>query len=85
MLALLDECSVLWSSSGLEEALQSISDLSLSEYDGTVNALLESIKHVGDLDALALYNHAFSGQEPTCQLSGLTVGTVPGMQILIMH
>ncbi|KAL3753816.1 hypothetical protein ACJRO7_001110, partial [Eucalyptus globulus] len=49
--ALLDECTTLWSSSGLEEALQNISDLLEFQYKDIVKALLESIKHVYTLNA----------------------------------
>lgn len=78
MFTLLSECSALWLSSGLEEALLSISDPLDVEYNGTSLELLKSIKHICDLDTLALYNNVFSSQEPTCQLSRLTAGAVRG-------
>lgn len=78
---LLEECHSLWSSSGLEEAIQSISDLSGSEYYGTVDALLASIKRIRDTDAFALENHVFGQRESVCLLSGLTPELVPGGQI----
>lgn len=74
----LSECYSIWSSSGLEDALKSISDHIDFEYDGTIKALLESINYIHNIDALALQNHVFSGQ-PMCRLSALTAGTVPGM------
>lgn len=78
MFTLLSECFTLWSSSGLEEAIGSISDLTGFECNVTPKELLESIKYIHDLDAHALHNHVFSGQEPTCRLSLLAAGTVPG-------
>ncbi|XWS64555.1 hypothetical protein CRYUN_Cryun05aG0014100 [Craigia yunnanensis] len=80
-LALVRECSTLWSSSGLEEALQSLSDPTDLKYD--VEALLGSIQSIHDLDAHELYKQVFSGQEPTCYLSGVSAGTVPGTKILV--
>ncbi|XP_065852131.1 uncharacterized protein [Euphorbia lathyris] len=77
---LISECSSLWSSSGLEEALQSILSSGDFEYDGSVKTLLESIKYINDLDVQLLYHHVFSGQNPPCQLSALTAGLIPGMQ-----
>uniref|UniRef100_A0A5B6ZLA6 Synergin gamma C-terminal domain-containing protein n=2 Tax=Davidia involucrata TaxID=16924 RepID=A0A5B6ZLA6_DAVIN len=79
--ALLEECYTLWSHSGLEEALRSISDPIDVEYDRKVKALLESIKYIHDLDALALGNHAFSQEEPKCRLSALPSGAVPDMKM----
>ncbi|XVF31317.1 hypothetical protein REPUB_Repub16aG0135300 [Reevesia pubescens] len=79
--ALVGECSNLWSNSGLEKALQSLSDPTNLKYD--VQALLGSIQSIDDLDAHELYKQVFSGQEPTCCLSGLSAGTVPGMKKLI--
>ncbi|KAG8648260.1 hypothetical protein MANES_09G166100v8 [Manihot esculenta] len=83
--ALLSECSSLWSSSGLEEALHSILISPDFEYDESLKALLESIKYIHDLDAFELYNHAFSGQGPICKLSALTIRTVPGMKTVVWN
>lgn len=80
---LLNECTTLWSTSGLDEALQSISEQIDTEFDGTLKELLESMKYIHDLDALVLQNHVFSGNQPLCRLSMLTAGIVPGMWILI--
>lgn len=78
LIHLLCECFNIWSSSGLEDALKSIPDLIDFEYDGTVEALLESINYMHNIDALTLQKHVFSGQ-PVCRLSALTAGTVPGL------
>lgn len=83
MSALLDECTAIWSSSGLEEALQSISDPLEFQYEETVKALLESIKHVCTLDVGVLQKAIFSCEEPVCRLSLLNPGTVPGMKMIV--
>nr|POE67500.1 hypothetical protein CFP56_36666 [Quercus suber] len=80
LVGLLGECYSIWSSSGIEDAVKSISDCIDFEYDGTIKALLESIKYIHDIDALALQNHVFSGQ-PICHLSALSARIVPGILI----
>ncbi|CAL1407314.1 unnamed protein product [Linum trigynum] len=75
---MMSECSALWSSSGLEEALLSISD-------GSVKALLESIQHLRNLEDDALYEIVFSRQGYTCQLSGLNPAVVPGMETVVWN
>lgn len=80
LFTLLSECSTLWSSSGLEEALQNISDPAGADYNRGLTTLIESIKNIQNLDTLMLYNHVFSGQGPICRLSVLTAGAVPGMR-----
>lgn len=75
---LLNECITLWSTSGLDEALQSISEPTDTEFDGTLEELLESMNYIHDLDTLALQNNVFSGNQPVCRLSMLTAGIVPG-------
>ncbi|PPD68649.1 hypothetical protein GOBAR_DD34479 [Gossypium barbadense] len=79
--ALVRECSSVWSSSGLEEALQNLTDLTDLKYD--VEALLGSIQSIHDPDAHELYKQVFSEQESTCCLSGLTAGAVPGMKMVL--
>ncbi|KAJ4822795.1 hypothetical protein Tsubulata_039471 [Turnera subulata] len=79
LFTLIDKCSTLWSSCGLEGALQSISDPA----DESVIALLESIKHIHNLDELVLYNHVVSGGGPICRLSALAAGSLPGKDKLV--
>lgn len=83
--SLLRECSNLWSSSGLEEAFLSISDPIGFENNVTPKELLESVKYIQDIDVLALHNQVFSGQEPTCRLTLLPVGTVQGMKMVVWN
>ena len=85
LFTLLSECSTLWSSSGLEEALQSISDPSGADYNRGLTTLIESIKNIHNLDTLTLYNHVFCGQGPICRLSVLAAGAVPGMQSMTLY
>ncbi|XP_062143493.1 uncharacterized protein LOC133851183 isoform X3 [Alnus glutinosa] len=84
LVGLLSECYSIWSSSGLEDALESISDHIDFEYDGTIKALLESVNYIHNIDALALQNLVFSGQ-PMCRLSALTAGTVPGLRLVVWN
>ncbi|CAI0391907.1 unnamed protein product [Linum tenue] len=76
--SIMNECSALWSSSGLEEALLSISD-------GSVKALLESVQYLHNLEDDTLYEIVFAGQGYTCQLSGLNPGVVPGMETIVWN
>uniref|UniRef100_A0A2N9EVN7 Synergin gamma C-terminal domain-containing protein n=1 Tax=Fagus sylvatica TaxID=28930 RepID=A0A2N9EVN7_FAGSY len=85
LVGLLSECYSTWASSGLEDALKSISDRIDFEYDGTIKELLESIKYIHDIDALALQNHFFSGQQPICRLSALSTGIVPGLRLVVWN
>ncbi|CAN6715022.1 unnamed protein product [Malus baccata var. baccata] len=82
--SLLNECSTLWSSSGLDEALKSISDAIDFKYDETVAALLDSMTYIHHLDAFALQNQVVvNGQEPICSLTLLTAGAVPGIKMVM--
>ncbi|XP_039029688.1 uncharacterized protein LOC120163962 [Hibiscus syriacus] len=80
-LALVRECFTVWSSSGLEDALQSLTDSTDLKYD--VEGLLGSIRIIHDPDARELYKQVFYGQEPTCCLSGLTAAAVPGLKMVL--
>ncbi|GKV20658.1 hypothetical protein SLEP1_g30752 [Rubroshorea leprosula] len=77
----LRECSTLWSNSGLQDACQSMSDPVHSD-SGAIKALLDSIMYIRNLDLHELHNYILSGEEPTCHLSLLTAGTVPGMKMV---
>ncbi|KAG8391005.1 hypothetical protein BUALT_Bualt01G0143000 [Buddleja alternifolia] len=66
---LLEECHNVWSTSGLEEALSTALDNA---------SLLESIKHILGLDALALQNYVFAEKGSLCGLSILTEKVAPG-------
>ncbi|XP_039048791.1 uncharacterized protein LOC120189639 [Hibiscus syriacus] len=80
-LALVRECFTVWSSSGLEDALQSLTDSTDLKYD--VEALLGYIRSIHDPDAHELYKQVFSGQDPICCLSGLTAAAVPGLKMVL--
>ncbi|KAM1051899.1 hypothetical protein ACFX19_033963 [Malus domestica] len=84
--SLLNECSTLWSSSGLDEALKSISDAIDFKYDGTIAELLDSMTYIHHLDAFALQNEVVvNDQEPICSLSLLTAGAVPGVKMVMWN
>ncbi|KAF5952239.1 hypothetical protein HYC85_010183 [Camellia sinensis] len=81
--ALFEECCTLWSSSGIEEALQGISDPIDFKYHSTVEALRESIMYIHNLDALAIGNHVFNQPVSVCRLSLLTSEAVPEMKMVL--
>ncbi|XP_028098684.1 uncharacterized protein LOC114298328 isoform X2 [Camellia sinensis] len=81
--ALFEECCTLWSSSGIEEALQGIADPIDFEYHSTVEALRESIMYIHNLDALAIGNHVFNQPVSVCRLSLLTSEAVPEMKMVL--
>lgn len=72
---------MLWSNTGLQDACQSMPDLAHSDSEA-IKALLGSIIYIHNLDMNKLHSHILSGKEPTCRLSLLTAGMVPGMQIV---
>ncbi|XP_051116742.1 uncharacterized protein LOC127241574 isoform X2 [Andrographis paniculata] len=69
---LVDECLAMWLSSGLEEALSSVSPSSSS-----------SAKLIVSLDNLALQKYVYSKTEPSCQISLLSADAVPGATIVV--
>lgn len=75
---MLDECSLFWSSSGLEDALCSMSDPLGFPYDGTVAALLKSIKDAHGYNECALQTCNLAKEECICRMSLLSAGSVPG-------
>ncbi|KAI3747387.1 hypothetical protein L6452_09842 [Arctium lappa] len=70
--ALLEECHSLWSTSGLEEAIP-------------VESLLESIRHIHNLDELAIANEVLNQEESRCWLSLLSPGVVPEMKMVVWN
>ncbi|PSS10144.1 Duffy receptor beta form like [Actinidia chinensis var. chinensis] len=74
-----EKCYTLWSSSGIEEALQGISDPVDFEYHSTVKALREYIHEHGEL---ALGDHVYNQQVSLCRLSLLTSEAVPEMKMV---
>lgn len=74
--ALLSECSTLWSSSGLEEALKDLSNSDDMESAGEVRALLESINHIRKLD---VPDGSLRQHDSMCGLSFLGGALIPGI------
>ncbi|XP_050380759.1 uncharacterized protein LOC126797994 isoform X2 [Argentina anserina] len=85
LIGLLNQCYTLWSSSGLDEALRSISDKDDFKYDENVNALLDSLNSINHLDAFSLQDHFLSGQQALCSLSLLSAGAVPGIKMVVWN
>lgn len=78
--ALLNECSTLWSNSGLNEALKDLSNPANSESAGEVQALLESIIHIRELD---VHTVSLRHQDSVCGLSLLNGTMIPGIALII--
>ncbi|KAK9071586.1 hypothetical protein SSX86_008014 [Deinandra increscens subsp. villosa] len=66
---LVEECHSVWSTSGLEESIP-------ADY------LLESIRHIQNLDEIAVVNQIRSQEESQCGLSLLSPGVVPEMKMV---
>ncbi|OWM85370.1 uncharacterized protein LOC116209946 [Punica granatum] len=79
---LLNECSLLWSSSGFEEALRSMSDPLEFTYEGSVATLLDSIKVIHGLDEYAFQTYNFAGEEQLCRISLLSTELVGDMKMI---
>ncbi|KAG5541390.1 hypothetical protein RHGRI_021281 [Rhododendron griersonianum] len=83
--ALLEECYTLWSTSGIQEALEDISDPIDIEYHGTIKALRESIRFIHSHDELTLGNHILNQQASVCRLSLLTSKAVPEIKMVLWN
>ncbi|KAI8547927.1 hypothetical protein RHMOL_Rhmol07G0233300 [Rhododendron molle] len=83
--ALLEECYTLWSTSGIKEALQDISDPIDFEYHSTVKALWESIRFIDGHDELTLGNRTLNQQVSVCRLSLLTSEAVPEIRMVLWN
>jgi len=71
-------------SSGLQEALLSMSNQNNFDSDEISRELVESIKYIHELDEHALRSYVNSGEQTTCQLSALPAGCIPGMCAMIL-
>lgn len=69
---LLEECHSLWSTSGLEETIP-------------VDSLLESIRHIRNLDETAIAKEVLSEEESQCRLSLLSPRVMPDMKMVIWN
>ncbi|GAB4835839.1 hypothetical protein Ancab_000755 [Ancistrocladus abbreviatus] len=82
---LLDECSTLWSGSGLEEALRTLSNMVDFGSGESASRLLESIKYVHDIDVSSMHDIDLIRQRPFCQLSLLPEEIVPGLKLVLWN
>ncbi|KAH9612376.1 hypothetical protein KSS87_005787 [Heliosperma pusillum] len=82
---LLNECHDLWSSSGLEETLQSLSDDTGFGCDEPTKALLTSIKRIRDFDVLAVHECVFGQPKSICQLSLLPQEMLPELETVMWN
>ncbi|KAD5960561.1 hypothetical protein E3N88_12033 [Mikania micrantha] len=63
---LLEQCHSLWSTSGLEESIP-------ADY------LLDCVRHIQNLDEIAIADQILSQEESQCRLSLLSPGVIPGL------
>ncbi|KAH7845357.1 hypothetical protein Vadar_001102 [Vaccinium darrowii] len=82
---LLEECYTLWSTSGMEKALQDIYDPIDLEYHSTVKALRDSIRFIHGHDELTLGNHILNQQVSVCRLSLLNSEAVPDIKLVLWN
>lgn len=82
---LLEECYTLWSTSGMEEAIQDIYDSIDLEYHSTVKALRDSIRFIHGHDELTLGNHILNQQVSVCRLSLLNSEAVPDIKMVLWN
>ncbi|ERN12640.1 uncharacterized protein LOC18440859 [Amborella trichopoda] len=80
----LKECSAAWKESGVREALGNILEHAAVEYVGRIKALLEAIEFIGNMDIVALQNHA-SREGQFCQLSLLPFNMIPGLEPVVWN
>ncbi|KAL9235048.1 hypothetical protein vseg_009848 [Gypsophila vaccaria] len=76
---LLNECRSLWSNSGLEEALQSLSD------DIVIGCGETSIKTIRDFDVLAMHDCVFGEPKSICRLSLLAQEMLPDLKTALWN
>ncbi|CAO2836668.1 unnamed protein product [Amaranthus hypochondriacus] len=76
----LDECNALWSNSGLEEAVQDLSDHVDFGCSETAKALLSSIKNIRDIDIITVHEHIFIQHKSICRISMLPEDVLEGLK-----
>uniref|UniRef100_A0A7N0UHB5 Synergin gamma C-terminal domain-containing protein n=1 Tax=Kalanchoe fedtschenkoi TaxID=63787 RepID=A0A7N0UHB5_KALFE len=79
---LLKECSTLWSSSGLNDALKDLSDSADSECAGEIPALLESINHIHELNEQCDF---LQQQDTVCNISLLMTAMIPDVKMVVWN
>ncbi|KAL9689207.1 hypothetical protein QQ045_033641 [Rhodiola kirilowii] len=79
---LLKECSTLWSSSGLNDTLKSLSDPANSECAEEILALLESVSRIHELD---VPYGSLRQQDSVCGLSLLTGAMIPDVKMIVWN
>lgn len=80
ILSALDECDALWSNSGLEEAVQSLSDNVDFGCSETAKALLAAIKNMREIDIFSMHERVFIQHKSICRLSLLPQEMLAGKE-----
>lgn len=80
--SVLFECGALWANSGLQEALQILSDVDF-RYNETVKTFVASIKKIRDTDVVAVHDSVFFEHKSICQLSLLPQEMIPDLKTVM--
>uniref|UniRef100_A0A803KP81 Synergin gamma C-terminal domain-containing protein n=1 Tax=Chenopodium quinoa TaxID=63459 RepID=A0A803KP81_CHEQI len=67
--SVLFECGALWVNSGLEGALQNLSDDIDFQCNETAKPIVASITNICEIDVVAVHDLVFRGHKTTCQMS----------------
>ncbi|KAL9272548.1 hypothetical protein AKJ16_DCAP07967 [Drosera capensis] len=78
LIPLLDECTTLWSDSGLEERLENLSEVVETKNCILIKGLLESIKHIRDMGVLSMLDLDFTAPASFCQMTLLPLEILSG-------
>ncbi|KAK9735409.1 hypothetical protein RND81_04G204200 [Saponaria officinalis] len=81
----LNECRALWQNSGLEEALQNLSDDIAFGCDETIKTILGSVKSIRNLDVLAMHDCVFGQRKSVCRLSLLPQEMLQGLKTVLWN
>lgn len=79
---LLEECVSLWPTSGLEEAVQQISDNGGTGLNEAAKAFVAFIKSIQNVDVLAVHEHVFLQRRSTCRLSLLPLEMLSDLKVV---
>lgn len=85
LIPLLDECTTLWSDSGLEERLENLSDVVETKNCILIEGLLESIKHIRNIDVLSMLDLDFTAPASFCQMTLLPLEILSGLEAVLWN
>ncbi|KAL9253431.1 hypothetical protein AKJ16_DCAP05469 [Drosera capensis] len=84
LIPLLDECTTLWSDSGLEERLENLSDAVETKNCILIEGLLEFIKHIRNID-VSMLDLDFTAPASFCQITLLPLEILSGLEAMLWN